>query len=140
MAALCGCVIASSVADSGELNGKTPQENTAGKACLLSNISEGLAHNNIKSNYEDLYDIVKDKNNTLYKPLPIRDWNTSFEVDYAIAMERMMNHYITRHRCDFITFYRQHTNMKERFNYLFIEMILNKIFCFDIYNQIMSFI
>ena len=26
-------------------------------------------HNNIKSNYEDLYDIVKDKTNTLYKPV-----------------------------------------------------------------------
>ena len=97
-------------------------------------------HNNIKSNYEDLYNVIKDKNDALYKPLPICDWNTSFEVDYAITMKRMMNHYITHHRCDFITFYRQHTNMKERFNYLFIEMILNKIFCFDIYNQILSFI
>ena len=97
-------------------------------------------HNNIESYYEDLYNIIKDKNDALYKPLPICDWNTSFEVDYAIAMERMMNHYITHHRYDFITFYRQHTNMKERFNYLFIEMILNKIFCFDIYNHILSFI
>ena len=97
-------------------------------------------HNNIESCYEDLYNVIKDKNDALYKPLPICDWNTSFEVDYAIAMERMINHYITHHRCDFITFYRQHTNMKERFNYLFIEMILNKIFCFDIYNHILSFI
>ena len=77
-------------------------------------------HNNIESCYEDLYNIIKDKNDTLYKPLPICDWNTSFEVEYAIAMERMMNHYITRHRYDFITFYRQHTNMKERFKYLLI--------------------
>ena len=61
-------------------------------------------HNNIESNYEDLYNVIKDKNDALYKPLPICDWNTSFEVDYAIAMERMMNRYITRHRCDFITF------------------------------------
>ena len=79
-------------------------------------------------------------NDTRYKPLPICDWNTSFEVDYAIAMERMMNHYITRHRCDFITFCRQHTNMKERFNYLFIEMMLEKLFCSDITNHIMRFI
>ena len=28
-------------------------------------------HNNIESNYEDLYNIIKDKNDTLYKPLPI---------------------------------------------------------------------
>ena len=97
-------------------------------------------HNNIESNYEDLYNVIKDKNDALYKPLPICDCNTSFEVDYAIAMERMMISYITHHRCDFITFYRQHTNMKERFNYLFIEMILNKIFCFDVYNHILSFI
>ena len=96
-------------------------------------------HNNIKSNYEDLYDIVKDKNDTLYKLLPIFDLNTSFEVDYAIAMERLMNHYITRHRCDFISFQQQPINMKERFNYLFIESILNKILCFDIYNHILSF-
>ena len=53
-------------------------------------------HNNVESYYEDLYNIIKDKNDTLYKPLPICDWNTSFEVDYVIAMERMMNHYITR--------------------------------------------
>ena len=43
---------------------------------------------------------------TLYKQLPICDLNTSFEIYYAIAMERMMNSYITHHRCDFITFYR----------------------------------
>ena len=97
-------------------------------------------HNNIESNYEHLYNIIKDKNDTLYKPLPICDWNTSFEVDYAIAMERMMNRYITHHRCDFITFCRQHTNMKERFNYLFIEMIFKKLFCFDIFEHILSFI
>ena len=97
-------------------------------------------HNNLKSNYEDLYNVIKDKNDALYKPLPICAWNTSFEVDYAIAKERMMNRYIVRQRCDFITFYRQQTNMKERFDYLFIEMILNKIFCFDIYNQLLSFV
>ena len=97
-------------------------------------------HNNVGSYYEDLYNIIKDKNDALYKPLPICDWNTSFEVNYDIAMERMINHYITHHRCDFITFCRQHTNMKERFNYLFIEMILNKIFCFDMYEHILSFI
>ena len=39
-------------------------------------------HNNIESYYEDLYNIFKDKNDTLYKPLPICDWNTSFEVCY----------------------------------------------------------
>ena len=97
-------------------------------------------HNNIESCYEDLYNVIKDKNDTLYKPLPICDWNTSFEVDYAIAMERMMNSYITHHRCDFITFYQQHTNMKERFNYLFIEMMLEKLFCYDITDHIMRFI
>ena len=97
-------------------------------------------HNNVESFYEYPYNVIKDKNDALYKPLPICNWNTSFEVDYAIPMERMMNRYITRHRCDFITFCRQHTNMKERFNYLFIEMILNKIFCFDVYNHILSFI
>ena len=48
-------------------------------------------HNNVESNYEDLYNIIKDKNDALYKPLPICDWNTSFEVDYAIAMERMIS-------------------------------------------------
>ena len=96
-------------------------------------------HNNIESYYEDLYNIIKDKNDTLYKPLPICDWNTSIEVDYVIAMERMMNRYITHHRCEFITFCRQHKNMKEQFNYFFIEMILNNIFCFDIYNHILSF-
>ena len=97
-------------------------------------------HNNIKSNYEDLYNVIKDKNDTLYKPLPICDWNTSIDVDQAIAMERMMNRYISRRRCDFITFYRQQTNMKERFNYLFIEMMLEKLFCSDITNHIMRFI
>ena len=97
-------------------------------------------HNNTETLYENLFSIIMEKNNTLYKPLPIYDCNTSYEVDYAIAMERMMNRYITRHRCDFITFCRQHTNMKERFNYLFIEMILNKIFCFDICSHILSFI
>ena len=71
---------------------------------------------------------------------PFANWNTSFEVNYVIAMERMINRYITHHRCDFITFYRQNTNMKEIFNYLFIEMLLNKIFSFDIYNQILSFV
>ena len=96
--------------------------------------------NNVESNYEDLYNIIKDKNDALYKPLPICDWNTSFEVEYAIAMERMMNRYITHHRCDLITFYRQNTNMKERFNYLFIEMMLEKLFCSDITNHIMRFI
>ena len=50
-----------------------------------------------------------------------------------------MNHYITHHRCEFITFCLQHTNMKERFNYLFIEMIWNKIFCFDIYMKYTEF-
>ena len=83
--------------------------------------------------------LLKIKNDTLYKPLPTCDWNTSYEVDYAIAMERMMNRYITHHRCDFITFYRQHTNMKERFNYLFIEMIFEKIFCCDASKHILSF-
>ena len=96
-------------------------------------------HNNVESYYEDLYDIIKDKNDTLYKPIPVYECNTSYEVDHAIAMERMMNHYITRHRCDFITFYRQQTNLKERFNYLFIEMILNKIFCCDVSNHILIF-
>ena len=97
-------------------------------------------HNNTESHYENLFNIIIEKNNTLYKPLPICDLNTSFEVDYAIAMERMMNHYITHHRCDFITFYRQHTNMKERFNYLFIEMMLEKLFCSDMTNHIMRYI
>ena len=83
---------------------------------------------------------MKDKNDTLYKPLPIYDCNTSSEVDHAIAMERMMNRYITHHRCDFISFYRQLVNIKERFNYLFIEMIFKKLFCRDVYNHILSFI
>ena len=61
-------------------------------------------HNNIESCYEDLYNVIKDKNGPLYKPLPICDWNTSFEVDHAIAMERMMNRYIVRQRCDFIIY------------------------------------
>ena len=41
-------------------------------------------HNNVESYYEDLYNIIKDKNDTLYKPLPICDWNTSFEVAYEM--------------------------------------------------------
>ena len=97
-------------------------------------------HINVESYYEDLYNIIKDKNDTLYKPLHICDWNTSFEVDHAIAMERMMNRYIVRQRCDFISFYRQLGNIKERFNYLFIEMIFKKLFCCDISNHILSFI
>ena len=97
-------------------------------------------HNNVESYYEDLYNIIKDKNDTLYKPLPIYDCNTSSEVEHAIAMERMMNRYIVRQRCDFLSFYRQLVNIKERFNYLFIEMMLNKIFCFDIFEHILSFI
>ena len=97
-------------------------------------------HNNIKLNYEDLYNIIKDKNDTLYKPLPIYDCNTSSEIDRAIAMERMMNRYIVRHRCDFISFYRQLVNIKERFNYSFIDMIFKKLFCCDVYNHILSFI
>ena len=48
-------------------------------------------HNNVESNYEHVYNIIKDKNDALYKPVPICDWNTSFEVDYAIAMERMIS-------------------------------------------------
>ena len=97
-------------------------------------------HNNVESYYEDLYNIIKDKNDTLYKPLPICDWNTSSEVDHAIAMERMMNRYITHHRCDFISFYRQLVNIKERSKYSFIEMIFKKLFCRDVYNHILSFI
>ena len=97
-------------------------------------------HNNIESNYEHLYNIIKDKNDTLYKPLPICDWNTSFEVVYAIAMERLMNRYMIRLRCDFISFQRQLISMKERFNYLFIKMLFIKLFCCDIYEHILSFI
>ena len=97
-------------------------------------------HNNTEALYENLFSIIMEKNNTLYKPLPICDWNTSYEVDYAIAMERMMNRYIVRQRCDFIGFYRQLVNIKERFNYSFIEMIFKKLFCRDVCNHILSFI
>ena len=97
-------------------------------------------HSNIESYYEDPYNIIKDKNDTLYKPLPIYECNTSSEIDHAIAMERMMNRYIVRQRCGFISFYRQLVNIKERFNYLFIEMIFKKLFCCDVYNHILSFI
>ena len=97
-------------------------------------------HNNVESYYEDLYNIIKDKNDTLYKPLPIYDCNTSSEIDHAIYMERMMKRYIVRQRCDFISFYRQLVNIKERFNYSFIEMIFKKLFCRDVYNHILSFI
>ena len=97
-------------------------------------------HNNIESYYEDLYNIIKDKNDTLYKPLPIYECNTSSEIDHAIAMERMMNRYIVRQRCGFISFYRQLVNIKERFNYSFIEKIFKKLFCRDVYNHILSFI
>ena len=84
--------------------------------------------------------IIKDKNDTLYKPLPICEWNTSGEVDHAIFMEGMMNRHMIRLRCDFISFQRQLIKMKERFNYLFIEMLFIKLFCCDIYEHILSFI
>ena len=97
-------------------------------------------HNNTETQYENLFNIIMEKNNTLYKPLPICDWNTSSEVDHAIAMERMMNRYIVRQRCDFISFYRQLGNIKERFNYSFIEMIFKKLFCHDIIELILRFV
>ena len=57
--------------------------------------------NNIEIDYDIFFNIITEKNNTLYKPLSICDQNTSFEVDHAICMERMTNRYITRQRCDF---------------------------------------
>ena len=57
-------------------------------------------YNNIEIYYE-IFNIITEKNNTLYKPLSICDQNTSSEVDHAICMERMTHRYITRQRCDF---------------------------------------
>ena len=81
-------------------------------------------HNNIETKCENLVDIIKEKNEALYKPIPICDWNTSFDIENAI----MMNRSKVRQRCDFTYFHRQLINMKERFNYLFIEMIFKKYF------------
>ena len=36
-------------------------------------------HNNIETHCENLVDIIKEKNDALYKPIPICDWNTSFD-------------------------------------------------------------
>ena len=97
-------------------------------------------HNNVESHFETLQNMIKDKTNTLYKPLNHYNWNNCLEIYQDAFMQRITTICICRQRCDFIGFHRQLINIKERFNYLFIEMIFRKLFCCDVYNQIMSFI
>ena len=98
-------------------------------------------HNNVEANYETLFNIVKEKSETLHKPILI-DWATCDLIDIYenSIIEKMTIRLTCRVRCDFKTFHRQLINIKERFNYLSIEMILRKKFCFDIYELILSFI
>ena len=97
-------------------------------------------HNNVESQFETLQDIIKEKTNTLYKPLSKYNWNECLEIYQDSIRERMTIICICRQRYDFIGFHRQLVNIKERFNYLFIEMIFKKLFCCDICNHILSFI
>ena len=97
-------------------------------------------HNNVEKNYEILFNIIKDKTNALYKPLTKYDWNNLIEIEQDSIRELMMTRIIIRQKYDFMSFHRQLFNIKERFNYLFIEMILSKKFCFEIYELILSFI
>ena len=97
-------------------------------------------HNNVESHFETLQNMIKDKTNTLYKPLNHYNWKNCLEIYQDAFMQRITTICICRQRCDFIGFYRQLVNIKERFNYLFIEMIFKKLFCRDVYNHILSFI
>ena len=97
-------------------------------------------HNNVESHFETLQNMIKDKTNTLYKPLNHYNWNNCLEIYQDAFMQRITTICICRQRCDFIGFHRQLINIKERFNYLFIEMIFKKLFCCDISNHILSFI
>ena len=97
-------------------------------------------HNNVESHFETLQNMIKDKTNTLYKPLNHYNWNNCLEIYQDAFMQRITTICICRQRCDFIGFHRQLINIKERFNYLFIEMIFRKLFCCDISNHILSFI
>ena len=97
-------------------------------------------HNNVESHFETLQNMIKDKTNTLYKPLNHYNWNNCLEIYQDAFMQRITTICICRQRCDFIGFHRQLINIKERFNYSFIEMIFKKLFCRDVCNHILSFI
>ena len=98
-------------------------------------------HNNIESDYEILYEIVKTKSHTLYTPIIIYDFEYGCRDIYENALlERETIRHTTRFRSSFETFHGQLLNIRKRFNYLLIEMIIRKKFCFDIYELILSFI
>ena len=111
------------------------------RKCFCINCYKPHNHNNIDKNYESLFDIIKQKSETLHKPMLI-DWTVCNLVDiYENSLiERMTVRQTTRLRSDFSSFHRRLINIKERFNYLFIEMVLRKKFCFDICELILSFI
>ena len=98
-------------------------------------------HKNIDSDYEMLYEIIKTKSHTLYKPIIIYDFEYGCRDIYENALlERKTIREATRFRSDFVSFHRQLMNIKERHNYLFVEMIISKKFCLDIYELILSFL
>ena len=85
-------------------------------------------HNNVDSDFEDLLKVIKEKSNTLYTPLNEYSWNNCLETCQDAIMERIITISICRQRSNFISFHKQMVNIKERFKYLFIEMVLKKYF------------
>ena len=84
-------------------------------------------HNNDVLDFEDLLKVTKEKLNTLYTPLKEYYRNNCLEIYQDAIVERITTITICRQRSDFISCQKQMVNIKERFKYLFIEMVLKKI-------------
>ena len=84
-------------------------------------------HNNVESDFEDLLKVIKETSNTLYTPLKEYYRNNCLEIYQDAIVERITTITICRQRSDFISCQKQIINIKERFKYLFIEMVLKKI-------------
>ena len=69
-------------------------------------------HNNVESYFEKLQDIIKEKTNTLYKPLRPYNWNECLEIYQDSIRDRITTICICRQRGDFISFNRQLMNIK----------------------------